>query len=123
MAVINFHLASAAEAEDAIADIWVCLEEYGIPSPGLTFSFPDASCVSIALRVDDAVAARLLMLRLGNWLTLRSRRLGDALEIEAARCAHRRSHGASTGDPGGGRAAEPRRRVAARLDRMTLRPQ
>jgi hypothetical protein len=64
MPIIYFRLLSIEEAEEAIAETWRVLEEYEIPSPGMTFTFRGSSRVKIALRVDDAVNAQTLMLRL-----------------------------------------------------------
>lgn len=64
MPIIYFHILSIPNAEEAIAETWRILEEYGIPSPKMTFTFRGSSRVKIALRVDDPVDARTLMLRL-----------------------------------------------------------
>jgi hypothetical protein len=71
MPVIYFHLLSVLEAEDAIAETWNILEEYNIPSPGMTFTFRASSLVTIALRVDDPADAQTLMLRLAPWVPSR----------------------------------------------------
>jgi hypothetical protein len=64
MAVIVFNVLTIGDAEEAIAETWRVLEEYGIPSPEMTFSFRGRSRVKIALRVDDPVDALTLMPRL-----------------------------------------------------------
>jgi hypothetical protein len=66
MPIIYFHILSIPDAEEAIAETWHILEEYGIPSPDMTFTFRGTSQVKIALRVDDPVDAQTLMLRLAS---------------------------------------------------------
>jgi hypothetical protein len=66
MTVIYFRLLSIPDAEDAVVETWSVVEEYGIPSPGMTFVFRGSSRVKIALRVDDPVDAQTLMLRLAS---------------------------------------------------------
>jgi hypothetical protein len=64
MPVIYSQLLSIPDAEEAVIKIWRILEEYDMPSPGMTFIFRGNSRVKIALRVDDSVDAQILILLL-----------------------------------------------------------
>src|SRR5882762_618745 len=88
MPEIYFHALSISDAEDAIAETWIILEEYDIPSPGMTFTFRGSSRVRIALRVDDPVDAQTLMLRLALLGSVAGRRYGAPPKIQATRCPH-----------------------------------
>jgi hypothetical protein len=86
MPVIYFRLLSIPDAEDAIAETWNVLEEYDIPSPGMTFTFRGRSRIKIALRVDDPVAAQTLMLRLTPWVPSQTGGMELRQEIQPTRC-------------------------------------
>ncbi len=88
MPVIYFHVLSIPDAEDAIAETWSVLEEYDIPSPGMTFTFRGSSRVKIALRVDDPVDAQTLMLRLAPLGSVVDRWHGAPPEMQLTRCPH-----------------------------------
>jgi hypothetical protein len=66
MTVVQFQLASMAVAEELIAEIWTCLEEYNIRSPALRFKFHDSGLITIAAHIDDAVAANTVLMRLST---------------------------------------------------------
>lgn len=68
MTVIQLQLRSMAAAEQSIAEIWTCLEEYDIPSPAVSFKFHDRGRVTIAMRIDDSVAANTVVARLSTWV-------------------------------------------------------
>jgi hypothetical protein len=88
MPVIYFRLLSIPDAEDAIAETWNILEEYDIPSPGMTFTFRGRSRIKIALRVDDPVTAQTLMLRLAPWVPSQTGGMALRQEIQPTRCPH-----------------------------------
>ncbi len=67
MVVIQFQRLSMAEAEQCIAEIWTCLEEYHIPSPKMSFEFSDPLRTSITVNIDDSVAAKTIATRLSHW--------------------------------------------------------
>ncbi len=83
MPLIHFHLLSIPDAEDAIAEAWNILEEYDIPSPGMTVTFRGSLRVNIALRVDDALDAQTLMLRLAPWAPSQTGGMTPSQELEA----------------------------------------
>jgi hypothetical protein len=63
MAIIRFSNLPMADAEEVIAEIWSCLEEYDIPTPEMEFSFAPTT-VSMQVRTresrwDFALALRL----------------------------------------------------------------
>lgn len=66
MSVVQFQLLSMAEAEDVIAEISGCLEEYDVPPPEMAFSFHGRSRVSITMRIDDPIGANMVKLRLAT---------------------------------------------------------
>jgi hypothetical protein len=68
MTAIKFSRLSMPEAEEVIAEIWNCLEEYGMPSPRIAFDFHGNASVSLQVRLDEPVWARLLVLRLSGWI-------------------------------------------------------
>jgi hypothetical protein len=88
MPAIYFHLLSIPDAEDAIAETWNILEEYDIPSPGMTVTFRGDSRVNIALHVDDPVDAQILVLRLAQLGSVAGRRHGASQEMLPTRCPH-----------------------------------
>ena len=70
MTAINFCRLSMPEAEEVIAEIWSCLEEYGMPSPRIAFVFQaNATSVSLNVRLDEPVWAHLLVMRLSGWIS------------------------------------------------------
>lgn len=66
MTVIQVQLASMALAEQVIAEIWTCLEEYNIPSPALSLRFHDRGRVTVAAHFNDAVAANTVLTRIST---------------------------------------------------------
>lgn len=88
MPVIYFDLLSIPDAEDAIAETWNILEEYDIPSPGMTVTFRGNSRVNIALRVDDPVDAQILVRRLAPLGSVAGRRHGASQEMLPTKCPH-----------------------------------
>ncbi len=68
MAVIRFRQLSMAEAEQCVAEIWTCLEEYNMPSPTIAFDFRGPLRTGIKMSIDDPVAASVMLTRLSTWI-------------------------------------------------------
>ncbi len=68
MAVIRFRQLSMAEAEQCVAEIWTCLEEYNMPSPAIAFDFHGPLRTGIKMSIDDPVAASVMLARLSTWI-------------------------------------------------------
>jgi hypothetical protein len=68
MAVIELCRLSLPDAEEAITEVWSCLEEYGIPSPTLRVDFHANARVSMGFTFDEPIGAHLVSLRLSNWV-------------------------------------------------------
>ncbi len=96
MPIIYFHLLSIPDAEDAIAEAWNILEEYDIPSPGMTFTFRGSSRVNVALRIDDPVDAQSLTLRLAPWVLSQTGGVAPPKEMQPTRSPHAHLSGASS---------------------------
>ena len=64
MSVVQLQLISMVEAEDVIAEIWRCLEEYDVRTPEMAFRFDERSRVSITMRFGDPIGANMMNLRL-----------------------------------------------------------
>lgn len=71
MVNFDFPLLSMEEAEEALAEIWTCAEEYHVMSPQVTFSFHGSALVSINLRIDDSAAASRMVPRMRSFVHLR----------------------------------------------------
>jgi hypothetical protein len=74
VATIEFRSLSVLEAEEVLAEIWNCLEEYNLPSPHMTFEFGDVGSVSLGCRFGEPLWARLVAMRLWSWLVESERR-------------------------------------------------
>jgi len=68
MTAISFCQLSMPEAEEVIAEIWNCLEEYGIPSPRMAIDFQGHASIRLEVRLDEPLWAHLLLSRLSGWL-------------------------------------------------------
>jgi hypothetical protein len=68
MAVIKLDRLSLADAEEAIAEVWSCLEEYGIPSPMMSVDFHTNARVTMGFTFDEPIGAQLVSLRLSSWM-------------------------------------------------------
>jgi hypothetical protein len=68
MAVIELDRLSLPDAEEAIAEVWSCLEEYGIPSPIMRVGFHANAKVTMGFTFDEPIGAQLVSLRLSNWM-------------------------------------------------------
>jgi len=88
MPVLYFHVLSLRDAEDAVAETWSTLEEYGIPSPRMTCTFRGGSRVKISLRVDDPVDMQTLTLRLAQWVQSQTGGTAPARETLPTQCPH-----------------------------------
>jgi hypothetical protein len=56
-----------SEAEEAIAELWSCLEEYGIPSPKLKATCANKRITIELSALDEPLWAKLVDTRLSNW--------------------------------------------------------
>jgi hypothetical protein len=90
MPTIYLQLRSMSDAEDAIVETWAMVEEYDLPSPGMTFSFRGRSRMNIALSIDDPVAAHTLTLRLVGWAPSKTGGMAAPLEMPAMKCSRLR---------------------------------
>jgi hypothetical protein len=52
MSVIGLRRLSLRDAEEAIVELWTCLEEYEIPTPHVDFRFEGPDRVTLCLRID-----------------------------------------------------------------------
>jgi hypothetical protein len=68
MAVIELDRLSLPDAEEAIAEVWSCLEEYGIPSPSMSVDFHANAKVTMGFTFDEPIGAQLVSLRLSSWM-------------------------------------------------------
>lgn len=68
MAVIQLDRLSLPDAEEVIAEVWSCLEEYGIPSPTMNVDFHANARVTMGLTFDEPIGAQLVSLRLESWM-------------------------------------------------------
>lgn len=68
MAVIELDRLSLPDAEEVIAEVWNCLEEYGIPSPTMNVDFHANARVTMGLTFDEPIGAHLVSLRLESWM-------------------------------------------------------
>lgn len=88
MAIVEFRKLSLSEAEEVVAEIWNCLEEYHIPSPQMNFAFGEGDAVTMDCRFREPLWARIVATRLANWLASSERRMG--IPIDAQQSATRR---------------------------------
>jgi hypothetical protein len=79
LATIEFRSLSVQDAEQVLAEIWNCLEEFDIRSPRLVVKFGGQSEVTLRCRFDEQLSARIVAMRLSRWLAGNERR-GIALE-------------------------------------------
>lgn len=73
MAVIHVEQLSMTEAEQCVAEIWTCLEEYHMPSPPISFEFRHPRQPSIKVEIDDPVAANTMVTHLSTWIRTEQR--------------------------------------------------
>jgi len=66
MAVIELDGLSLAEAEEAIAEVWSCLEEYDIPSPVMSVDVRGTARFTLAFSFEEPIWAKLVSLRLSS---------------------------------------------------------
>jgi hypothetical protein len=103
MADINFDRLLLPEAEEAIADVWRCLEDYDLPSPALRVDFHANSTVALAFTFEDPLWAELVRLRLSHMMgRIVPRRIPPTPHARARACLphpHRRREGRGPDDP------------------------
>lgn len=68
MVVIELNGLSASEAEEALVEIWSCLEEYVIPSPRIVFAFRADNDVDMEISIEEPLWAEMVTARLSRWL-------------------------------------------------------
>jgi hypothetical protein len=66
MADIYLDSLSLLEAEEAMAEIWGCLEEYNIPSPKIFVDARSNSRIAIKLRFEEPLWAEVVAVRLST---------------------------------------------------------
>ena len=66
MSWTEFRRLSISEGEEAIVEIWKCLEEYDLPTPRMTISFLGGKGIIIRLDIEDPLWAIVLRRRLSN---------------------------------------------------------
>jgi hypothetical protein len=74
LAIIQFQKLSMKEAEQCVAEMWVCFEECDIPTPSISFQFGHPSHVSFTVGIIDPVAAAAVLARCSTWLEPRTLR-------------------------------------------------
>jgi hypothetical protein len=79
LATIEFRSLSVQDAEQVLAEIWNCLEEFDIPSPRLVVKFRGEAEVELRCRFAETLSARLVGMRLSRWIAGNERR-GTLLE-------------------------------------------
>jgi hypothetical protein len=67
MTVIELRQLSLADAEEVIAEVWNCLEEYDIATPRIGVEFHSAAKVSLCFRIEESISEKVLALRLSSW--------------------------------------------------------
>jgi hypothetical protein len=77
MSAIKLRGLSVSESEEAIAALWTCLEEYGIPSPKLKVSRANSRITIEIAGFDEPLWAELVDTYLTNWQ-------GGALQLPSA---------------------------------------
>lgn len=66
MAFIKFQRLSMSDAEDVMAKVWNCLEEYDITSPRMTCQRDGHAHVTLRFRFDESVWADVVALQLSR---------------------------------------------------------
>lgn len=87
MADVNLEGLSWPEAEEAIAEIWSCLEEYDIPSPALSVDVGTSSRITVGFSFEEPI-----------WTDLVSHRLLSSVRRVSSR---RRPHAPTASADGG----------------------
>jgi hypothetical protein len=67
MIAIEFRDLSMPEAEEVIAALWCCFEEYDVPSPAMTFEFYGTARASVQVHMEDAAVAKVVARFLSDW--------------------------------------------------------
>jgi hypothetical protein len=97
MTQVEFHSLSMREAEEALVEVWRCLEEYDIPAPRMIFTFEGAARVNIRLDVGEPVWADLIRWRLTSVSGANRRRAWSGRDIGGH--PHRLPAGPAAGFP------------------------
>jgi hypothetical protein len=67
MIAFEFPGLSMPEAEEVIAALWCCFEEYDVPSPAMTFKFHGGARASVLVHIKDAAVAKVVARFLSDW--------------------------------------------------------
>lgn len=108
MVVIELNGLSTSEAEEALVEIWSCLEEYVIPSPRIAFAFRADNDVGMEISIEEPLWAEIVTARLSRWLGAGQEQARPTLT--GARLATREVLGGSV--DGGGRQAKTARMLS-----------
>jgi hypothetical protein len=68
MAAIILDSLSLPEAEEAIAELWSCLEEHDIPSPVMSVHVRPGARITMGFSFEKPFWAKLVSLRLSRWM-------------------------------------------------------
>jgi hypothetical protein len=71
MIAFEFRGLSMPEAEEVIAALWCCFEEYDVPSPAMTFKFHGGERASVRMRIESADVAKVVARFLSDWKVAR----------------------------------------------------
>ena len=93
MSSIRLRSLTMSEAEEAIAELWSCLEEYGIPSPKMNATRAHKRIIIELFELDEPLWAKVVGTCLSSWLcsdmeitrvpsTQRGRERARVLEME-----------------------------------------
>ena|SRR6185312_10963887 len=67
MIAFEFPGLSMPEAEEVIAALWCCFEEYDVPSPAMTFKFHGGARASVRMHIEDTAVAKVVARFLSDW--------------------------------------------------------
>jgi len=68
MVILQLGYLPLSQVEEAIVEIWNCVEEYRFPSPSLRLDFRGRNLAKMGLGTEDRVLLSILSARLSNWL-------------------------------------------------------
>ena len=69
MAAITLDGLALSEAEEAVAELWFCLEEFRLSSPTMAVDIHPDGQVTMEFSFDEPLWAELVGIRLSNWLS------------------------------------------------------
>lgn len=87
MASIAFRRFSMDEAEEIVAEIWRCLEQYDIPSPEMSSQLSAPEIVNLSFHFREKAWADIVARQLSGWCTLPvAQRTRAVISSRARRC-------------------------------------